>query len=159
MNVKNLTQHRKSVGIVLYREAQGEKTGKYKTTTDECQGRQYLLLYYAAGHWDFPKGGQEAGESDEQTLRRELKEETGIEKIDIIPIFTHELSYFFREQGELIRKTVVFYLGRTSQAEVKLSFEHKDFAWLSYDEAMAKLTHKNAKSLLEKADALLDNGA
>lgn len=137
-----MVENRKSVGVVLFRQNE--------------EGREYLLLHYAAGHWDFPKGGQETGENDEQTVRRELQEETGITQIDIDAGFTHELSYFFREQGELIRKTVVFYLGRTRQADVKLSFEHQDFAWLPYENAMAQLTHKNAKALLEKADAYLN---
>lgn len=144
-----MAEQRKSVGVVLYRKAKdGPKAG-----------REYLLLHYAAGHWDFPKGGQEKAEDDEQTLRRELQEETGITQVDVVSGFTHELSYFFREQGQLIRKTVVFYAGRTTQADVKLSFEHKDYAWLSFNEAKAKLTHKNAKEMLQKADEFLTRRA
>ena len=38
----------------------------------------YLLLHYEAKHWDFPKGHVEKNETDEQTVRREIQEETGI---------------------------------------------------------------------------------
>ena len=40
--------------------------------------------------------------------------------------------------------------------EVKLSFEHKDFAWLEYKEALEKLSFKNAKEILKKANNFLE---
>ncbi|MBI2445031.1 NUDIX domain-containing protein [Candidatus Micrarchaeota archaeon] len=156
-----MAENRKSVGVVLFRDAQAD-AGKAKEAAAEKKethgNREYLLLHYAAGHWDFPKGGQEAGETDEQTLKRELVEETSITHVELVPGFTHELSYFFREQGKLIRKTVVFYVGKAAaDAKVTLSFEHQDYTWLPYDEAKEKLTHKNAKELLEKASVYLSS--
>ncbi|MFH1332713.1 MAG: NUDIX domain-containing protein, partial [archaeon] len=39
---------------------------------------EFLILQYTAGHWDFPKGHIEKGETERETALRELKEETGI---------------------------------------------------------------------------------
>lgn len=47
-----------------------------------------LLVKHNAGHWDFPKGHVEEGETEFETAIREVKEETNIDiklkrKIDI----------------------------------------------------------------------------
>jgi len=116
---------------------------------------KYLLLQYDAGHWDFPKGHIEENESDIETVKREVKEETSIDDIDIIKGFKGEISYFYRRNKALISKKVVFYLAKTQTEQVKLSYEHKGYEWLTYEKAMERLTFKNAKEMLEKADNFL----
>jgi hypothetical protein len=54
-----------------------------------------------------------------------------------------------------MNKTVIFYLAKTKTEKVKLSFEHIGFEWLPYTEAIEKLTYKNAKEILEKANKYL----
>ncbi len=116
---------------------------------------RYLLLHYEEGHWDFPKGNIEEGEPDEDTIRREIKEETGIDDIAIIREFREKIHYFYKLNNELVSKEVVFHLAETKKDKIKLSFEHMDFKWLSFEEAMEKLTFKNAKNILKKADGFL----
>ena len=116
---------------------------------------KYLLLHYEAKHWDFPKGNIEAGESETDTAKREIEEETGIKDVDIIKGFKEKIQYYFKFKGELINKTVVFYLAKTQTEQIKLSFEHIGSIWLPYDKAIEKLTFKNAKEILEKANKFL----
>ena len=115
----------------------------------------YLLLHYESGHWDFPKGHVEAGETDLDTVRREVKEEAGITNIGILQNFKEKIHYFYKVNNELMSKDVVFYLAKTNTKDVKLSFEHIGFAWVSYEKAMEKLTYKNAKDILQKAHEFL----
>lgn len=119
------------------------------------QGNKYLLLHYEAGHWDFPKGHVEKGEKEEDTVKREVKEETGIGKIDILKGFRENIHYFYRFKGKLMSKDVVFLLAKTTQDKVKISFEHIGFEWLPYEEALERLTFKNAKEILKKANDFL----
>lgn len=112
---------------------------------------EYLLLHYEAGHWDFPKGAIEQGESELDTVKREVWEETGISHIEIIRDFRKEIQYFYRKEGELVRKTVIFYLARSNTKEVKLSYEHKGYVWLDFTRAMRKLTFRTARNVLEAA--------
>ena len=125
----------------------------------------YLLVHYESGHWEFAKGHIEDGEKPEDAARREIAEETGIKDIKIIPGFKEYIKYFFRNNYNLkkedknkapwIFKLVVFYLAQTNTKEVNISEEHTGFVWLPYQEASKKLTFKNAKNLLKKANELI----
>lgn len=117
----------------------------------------FLLLKYErqnkeAPYWDLPKGHIEAGETQQETALRELKEETELDGI-IMPGFQEEFSYFFNDPNthQLVHKTVFFFIAQARSKKVQLSFEHADFIWLPYQKAVAQLTYKNAQELLKKA--------
>ena|SRR3990172_2800834 len=118
--------------------------------------REYLLLYHVNGHWDFAKGKMEKGESKRDTALRELKEEANI-SATVLDGFQEELSYIFRDQGELTKKTVYFFVGEaeTEDEDVIISHEHEGFEWLAYKQALERLTFKNAQHVLEKAEKFL----
>ena len=103
------------------------------------------------GHWDFPKGHLEKGETGEDAARREGREETGISKIDIVHGFKVTIRYFVKIGEEKRMKFVVFFLAETKEKAVKISFEHQGYQWLSFEDAYDALTYKNAKEVLKKA--------
>ncbi len=118
-------------------------------------GIKYLLLHYGAGHWDFPKGKQEKNETEEMAAAREIKEETGIENIELVENFNETVKYFYKKNEKTVYKEVIFFLAETHQEEIKLSSEHIGYAWLGYENAFKKLTFNNAKELLRKANQFL----
>jgi len=120
---------------------------------------KYLLLHYEGGHWDFVKGHVEKNESERQTALRETEEEAGITDLTFIEGFRETISYFYRRAGRTVRKDVVFYLLQTKTEAVRLSREHVGFEWLTYDRAMERLTYKNAKDTLQKAQEFLERQA
>ena len=115
----------------------------------------YLLLHYEEGHWDFPKGHIEKGEEIWETVRRELREETGITELVFVNGFKETIRYFFMSKKMRILKFVVYYLSQTPQKEVTLSFEHTGYAWLPFPEAQKQLTFATSRKVLEKAHAYL----
>jgi 8-oxo-dGTP pyrophosphatase MutT (NUDIX family) len=131
----------KSAGAVIFRKENGET--------------KYLLIQYGWGHWEFPRGLIEKGENLEETARREIKEEVGIEDIKFIPGFKEWIKFFFKLKGKNIMKIATFLLAETDTKKIKLSEEHKDYIWLEYKDALEKLTFKNSKEILEKADNFL----
>ena len=125
----------------------------YRTTSSGA--RNYLLLDYGR-HWDYPKGHLEKGESDKEAAIRELREETGITRLNMHDGFEHELAYFFRHPRRgVVRKTVTFFLASTTQKEIDLSHEHKAYAWLSFEDALQQLTFSTARKALEAAEHFL----
>ncbi len=134
-----------SIGTVLYRVKDGK--------------REYLILHYPSGHYDFVKGHMEEGETEEETLRRETEEETGITQLHIFPL-RQSTKFFYiargserakritAKRGIWIFKQVHFYPAQTDEEEVQISFEHTGFSWLTYEEAVKKITFDNAKCIL-----------
>lgn len=144
----------------------------------------YLLLHYPSGsrtsknYWDFPKGHIENNESEIETVKREVEEETGLKDIKIIDGFKESIKYFFkntynlkneknppslklrqaRKKAQWVFKMVIFYLAETKTKDIKISFEHQGYKWLPYEEALKQLTFKNAKEILKKANQFLING-
>lgn len=115
----------------------------------------YLLLHYQTGHWDFPKGNIEKGEKLEETVKREVKEETGLEDIEFVAGFKEVIKYFYKLKGKNIFKIVTFLLAETKTKKIKISWEHIGYKWLPCEETLEQLTFKNAKEILQKANEFL----
>jgi len=81
------------------------------------EGRVQFLVVHSAlvrnpdAAWEFPKGGLEVGETEVQAALRELREETTLTRVRLIPDFRDEVHYKFRRGGREIQKTVVFFTG------------------------------------------------
>jgi len=131
-----------SAGAVVFRE------------TPEHE-RQYLLLQHEreAEYWGYLKGAVEQGEDPHNTARREIQEEAGLSDIAFVPGFEKRVRYFFRQEGVLIAKEVVYFLCQSLSGKVSISFEHKTFQWFPYDEAIKKVTYN--KEVLESAEMYL----
>ena len=131
-----------SAGAVLYGHFVNDET-------------KFLLLHYASGHWDFPKGNVEAGETEVETVKREIFEETGITDIRFAKGFVQPIFCSYKRDGGLVRKNVTFYLAQTPTRSVILSNEHQDFLWADYLSALTTLTYRSAKEILISANEFL----
>jgi bis(5'-nucleosidyl)-tetraphosphatase len=117
--------------------------------------RLFLVLHYPAGHWDFPKGAVEKGETEDQAAKREILEETGIRVDSFFPNFRKLIEYYYRRQDNLAHKRVIFFLAKTNDAKVRISFEHSGYDWLNFEQLLRRLTFENAKNVLREANSFL----
>ena len=127
----------KSAGAILFYK-KGEKI-------------EYLLLKHELGHWDFPKGHIEEGETQKVAARREIKEETGLSNVRFDPDFKTHIRYFYKWQGENRFKVVTFFLGEAKTKRAKISSEHLTYRWVSYEKAVKLMEFKNQRDLLKNA--------
>ncbi len=119
------------------------------------QGVKLYVLLLNAGRWDLPKGNIEGGETEFQTVIREVREETGLKEIAIVPGFRRVIEYFYRRDGKNIHKQVVYLLAETAEDKVNISSEHQGFGWFAYSEAIARASYDNTKMLLAEANRFL----
>ena len=102
--------------------------------------------------WQFVQGERE-DETAEEAVRREVKEETGIDCESAIEIDI-KADYWFKWEGETIHKFLNYFLVKADKnAEIKLSEEHSDYKWVDYETALKEL--KFNKEQFKKAFELL----
>lgn len=113
----------------------------------EGPDHQYLLLKYPQGHWGFPKGHVENGESLRETAARELTEETGIPDVSFVDGFQHNVEYTYTRGDTKHEKIVYFFAGEVTETTVELSDEHVDFSWGDAGETLDRITYDNEVQL------------
>lgn len=93
---------------------------------------EYLLLFqHGSQTWSFPKGHMEAGESEQDTALRELREETGL-TARLLPNFQETIRY---AMSELVFKDVVLFLGQVSGTHMDALGEIEYHRWITAGEA------------------------
>lgn len=107
--------------------------------------------HHGAGNYDLPGGSLNYGESLEEALKREVREETGIE-IDIGPIVYAFDIEVIREDTPAHYKRIRF-IAYYKEGSVDLSKEHSEFEWIPIDEAIEKLSSEGYEK--DKREALV----
>lgn len=135
-------KHEKSCGGLIYRQREGKV-------------QLLLLRHRCGGHWSFPKGHMEAGETEMRTALREIKEETGL---------TVFLRDGFRETVEYspkpnVRKQVVYFIGFTLNESTLHPQEEEvsEIIWRDIDDALEAVTFRNDKNLISCAKKYLEH--
>lgn len=129
----------KSCGAIIYRRHHGNT-------------EILLARHLKSGHWSFPKGHMEPGETEEETALREIKEETGLDVL-LDTSFRETVTYSPKRNT---KKTVVYFVGiATSHELVPQQEEIAELRWLEIGQAAGVLTYDNDKLTANKAKAFI----
>lgn len=127
--------HEKSCGAIVYRKHHGNI-------------EILLIKHINSGHWSFPKGHVEDGETETETAKREILEETGVDVI-IDPTFRETVQYFPRKDAQ---KIVVYFIAKAKNYDfVPQEDEIAEIKWVDIGHATSVLTYENDKSIVNKA--------
>lgn len=116
---------------------------------------RYLILHRKLHWkgWEFPKGGAFAREKIENTVKREVKEETGLRALSIIP-FKVRGTFIYDKKTQQERKVKGFkwklYAAEVKKAMVRVGKrEHDNSKWLPYAKALRLLRWPSQKKCLK----------
>lgn len=125
----------KSTGAVVYKKENGKL--------------EFLLVYQNNGHYSFPKGHMESGETEVQTALREIKEETNLE-VELDTNFRYQIDYLIKEKD--IEKEVVYFVATPTTFDLKnQEGEISECSWDDYETTLNKLKFDDVKEMFEKA--------
>ena len=120
-----------------------------KALIENAEGNVLLMktiaLPHSAAHWDIPGGRIQEGNSVEETLRREVTEETGITELSDMTFYTAVVSNIeipVPEIGKAGLMLVVYKVSVPERATVVLSEEHTAYEWVNRQTASDRLRRK-----------------
>ena len=114
----------------------------------------YVIIRHLGGHWGFPKGHVEAGETEKQTALREIREEVGLH-CTLLEGFRRESQYTLPGKPGARKQVVYFLAAFADQTPRPQPEEVAQIALLPYEQALERLTHRQNQDILTDANAFL----
>ncbi|MDE5884311.1 MAG: NUDIX domain-containing protein [Oscillospiraceae bacterium] len=128
-------RYEKSCGAIVYRRFHGNI-------------EILLIRHINSGHWSFPKGHVESGETEIETAIREIKEETAIDVL-IDPTFRETVSYSPKRDTQ---KIVVYFIARAKNYNfTPQKDEISEVRWVDVGYVSHLLTYENDRNIVMKA--------
>jgi len=119
---------------------------------------KYLVIKHNKGHWAFPKGHPDKKEKKIETALRELKEETGIKKINLLKkkVLIKEEYMFVDKKGVKNLKKVDYFIAGTNTKNIKIDYkEILSYRWCTFKTAIDLITFKESKDSLKTANKIV----
>ncbi|MDD4135771.1 MAG: NUDIX hydrolase [Candidatus Shapirobacteria bacterium] len=105
------------------------------------------------GLWELPSGKKEDLETTENSLIREVKEETGLNIKPIIPfdVFNYQIDKLDEIKDSTQINYLVQLVDEQNEPQVIISEEHQDYKWVKIDEVDLFNLSDSTKKVIQKA--------
>lgn len=101
--------------------------------------------------WELPGGRMEFGESAEETLKREVLEETGLF------VYQEKILDTWDYIGKDYQITGIIYLCKVDKIDIKLSDEHDEYKWVDLNKESISYMHEVYKVRMKNWELLKFN--
>ena len=110
---------------------------------------ELLLIQDAKSRWTIPKGHVEPGEEPQQTAEREIREETGLQEMNVMN-WLGKVNFRYRRNHTLVLMTMHIYLVQGLGDTDKLIPEEwmAGIKWLPANEAIEKIAYEDIGKLI-----------
>jgi ADP-ribose pyrophosphatase YjhB (NUDIX family) len=145
--IRNLTRVRRPVIDEVVRETtSGGVVFRKSAKTGQLQ---ILLMQDAKNRWTIPKGHVEPGEEPGATAEREIREETGLQDMEVFS-WLGKVNFRYRRGHTLVLMTMHIYLVEAQGNTDKLHPEDwlNDIKWLAATEAVDKIAYDDIGKLI-----------
>lgn len=125
-----------TAGGIVYRKPNGKDV-------------EILLIQDAKDRWTIPKGHIEEGEAAKETAEREIKEETGLEKVKVLN-WLGKINFRYRRQQSLVLMTTDIFLVEAQGDTNKLIPEDwmNGIKWFPAQEALDKIEYEDIGKII-----------
>ena len=110
---------------------------------------EILLIQDAKDRWTIPKGHIEEGETAQQTARREIGEEAGLQHVDMLG-WLGKIHFRYRRIDKLVLMTTQIYLVRAKGDTDAIQKEDwmNDIKWFKFHDALDAIEYEDIGKLM-----------
>jgi len=143
---KFVNKRRPAISEVVREPTAGGIIFRRNPTSKELE---ILLIQDAKNRWTIPKGHIEEGETSKETAEREVKEETGLEKLKVMN-WLGKINFRYRRGSSLVLMTTEIFLVQAQGDTDKIKPEDwmNGIQWFPATEALDKIEYEDIGKIM-----------